>query len=192
MTLSARASVLASVLAPVLAPVLASGSLLAVAALSSGCGPSSPRVKISRAADPKPLPASLVTPLDGGAPLAVDEVVRGKVAVIDLWASWCTACRPVSARVAKLAEAHAGDPSLAVIGVDAGEEAAAVRDSFAGKAPPVPTYLDPSFGLADALGTRELPAVVVVDRRGRVISVTKKLDAAVVRLVEDELAAPSD
>jgi thiol-disulfide isomerase/thioredoxin len=163
---------------------------LGAVAIASGCSSPPARAKAPKLTDPKPLPAVTLASLDG-APKSLAEIVRGKVAVIDLWASWCTACRPVSARVAILAEAHAGDADLVVLGVNEGEERAAVVELLKDKRPPHETYVDPGFTLADALGARELPGVVVVDRTGQVISLTRKLDAPVLRLVEDELASPA-
>lgn len=168
---------------------VALASALVFGVVGMGCSRPPSHVKAPRAANPKPLPDVTVTELAGG-PKKLSEIVRGKVAVIDLWASWCTACRPVSARVAKLAEAHRDDPDLVVVGLDSGEDAKAVTAFLEGKMPPHAVYLDPDFTLADALGARELPAVVVVDKTGAVISVTRKLDASVVRLIEDEIAGP--
>ena len=155
--------------------------LLAVA----GCSP--PR-QAAPAAVARPLPTLRLEALSGE-PASLSELARGRVTVIDLWASWCTACRPVSDRAARLAEAH-GPAGLLVLGVDVGEERSEVEAFLDGAMPPYPIYLDPEFRLANALATNELPTVIVADRHGTVRALGHKLDAATVELVRALLAEP--
>jgi thiol-disulfide isomerase/thioredoxin len=110
------------------------------------------------------------------------DVTHGKVAVIDLWATWCKACKEVSAQAEALArEHHGGD--VVVIGVDEGEEKAVVSAYLEGREPPYPIYLDPRLSLSDRLGITELPTVIVLDREGRVIKIANKIDDELKRTV---------
>ncbi|MBI4955870.1 MAG: TlpA family protein disulfide reductase, partial [Myxococcales bacterium] len=143
----------------------------------------------ARAADVRrPLPTTTVVGLDGTS-ASLADVVRGRVTVIDLWASWCTACRATSARVARLAKIYAAT-DLLVVGLDVGEDRDTVAAFLEGGPPPHPVYLDPDFHFADALGRRELPAVVFVDRHGTVRRVASTLDESGVDLARGLLAEP--
>lgn len=129
-----------------------------------------------------PLPSLAgVLPLQPGDP-ALQEQVRGKVAIIDLWATWCEPCRESMPKVARLAEAYA-DTDLVVAGVHVGPSAAnAVR--FAAEAGiEYPMHIDPDFGFTDAVGSRSVPLLLVVDREGTVVHRTHELDHETLELV---------
>lgn len=157
-------------------------------ACSSKKPPTSGELVVTPASASPSLPTTAVEPLQSGGqakPLA--DIVAGKVAVIDLWATWCTACRDVSKNVELMAEAHREKPFVAV-GLDVGEERDVVSAFFGGAAPKIPIYLDSQFRVADALGARELPTILVVDRDGKIRLVKKKVDSDVLRLVDKLLA----
>jgi thiol-disulfide isomerase/thioredoxin len=115
------------------------------------------------------------------------DVTHGKVAVIDLWATWCKACKEVSAQAEALARAHPHGDVL-VLGLDEGEEREVVAAFLDGREPSYAIYLDPRLALSDRLGITELPAVVVLDREGRVVRVSKQIDDDL-RSFVDRLAA---
>ncbi len=171
-------------------------SFVVVLAWSLGaCGgkkpPQSGELLVTPASASPSLPSAPVEPLEsGGAAKPLAEVVSGKVAVIDLWATWCTACRDVSKNVELLAEAHRGKPFMAV-GLDVGEERDVVSAFFGAEQPKIPIYLDTKFRVADALDARELPTILVVDRDGKIRLVKKKVDSDVLRLVDKLLAEPA-
>lgn len=161
----------------------------------AACGGKKPRsnaeAPVTAASAAPSLPSPPVLPLAPGDPVPLADVVAGKVAVVDLWATWCTACRDVSKNVELLAEAHKGKGFVAV-GLDVGEERDVVSAFFGGTPPKIPIYLDPQFRVADALDARELPTILVVDRDGKVRMVKRKVDSDVLRLVEKLLSeAPS-
>lgn len=49
----------------------------------------------------KPVPASLVTPLAGGAPVPLNEAVQGP-ALVNVFASWCAPCREENAELMRV------------------------------------------------------------------------------------------
>jgi len=149
-----------------------------------GCAPQGP-VHTTEHADTvavAPLPSlAAVVPLREGEP-ALQDVVRGKVAIIDLWATWCEPCRESMPKVARLAQAYAGT-DLVVAGIHVGPTAAgAVR--FAAEAGiEYPMHIDPDFGFTDAVGSRSVPLLLVVDREGTVVHRTHELDHETLELV---------
>jgi len=112
--------------------------------------------------------ASYVVARLGGGEDALDRH-RGKVLIVNLWASWCGPCRsetPALERVYEEARAR----GLLVIGINEGESserAGAFAREF-GLQYPILLDEDQRYGRAyAALG---LPTTLVVDRNGRIVS----------------------
>ena len=118
--------------------------------------------------------AQLVDPGSQAAFVAADRY-RGRVVVLDFWASWCAQCRETVPQVVRLANAFAAQ-GLVVIGVNAGDrapDALAAAQSF-GITYPIALDLDLTFG--DRLGASGLPTLVVLDRDGSVVHRAKHVD----------------
>jgi thiol-disulfide isomerase/thioredoxin len=133
--------------------------------------------------DPVPLPEVELRPLTAKAPLR--ELVAGKVAVIDLWATWCEPCRESIPKVVRLAAAY---PEVAVIGIHVGEgEETAER--FAREANiGYPLFTDPQFAFSDRVGSRNVPTLLIVDKAGRIVHKGTELDKPTLGLVRSLLA----
>lgn len=116
---------------------------------------------------------------------------QGKVLVIDFWASWCIACRATSMHLNRWHERFA-DRGLEVLGV-----AAEPPDSVARGARRFqiryPTCADPDMQTSSAYQVRELPSVMVIDRKGIVRDVTtghdrrrlREMEALIQRLLDE-------
>jgi len=115
---------------------------------------------------------------------AVDlaALAAGRPIVVDLFATWCEACRDNLAPMNELARAHAtGD--LVVIGVDVGEPRA-IADRFAAREGiSYPVYTDPEMRFEDSLGTTALPLVLVIDGQGRIAHRSARLDAETLEVI---------
>jgi len=133
-----------------------------------------------------PLPDIEVQSLDGQT-ARLRELTKGKVAVIDMWATWCTSCRDVTARATELAKSESPE-KLVVIGVDEGEEVKEVRAYLSGPGSAYPIYVDTAYDLANEIGSESVPTILIVGRDGKVRGVTHKLDAKAVHLVGELLA----
>ena len=94
---------------------------------------------------------------------------KGKVVVIDFWATWCPWCRAEMPSMEKLYQRYHSQ-GLEIVGVPLSDTAAAVRPYL--KANPKvawPEILDKGTGntaLAQKLGVTEFPAQCVIDRKG--------------------------
>lgn len=98
---------------------------------------------------------------------------KGKVVLLNLWATWCGPCRFEIPELIKLQNAHKSD-RFDVIGVsvdDATEEKGKkeVADFVGEKKINYPIVLDPDGKLAEILRTSVIPTSVLVDRKGRVV-----------------------
>jgi len=143
------------------------------------------------AAPPQPpksvtLPALALQRPDGQAS-SFHEALGGSVAVIDLWATWCTACERERPKLARLDAAYRAQ-GLRVIGLNVGETPNTVTAYLTEHPLPYPVYLDPEFRVADALGDHQLPTILVVDRAGQIVRRSPSLDAATLGQVKALLA----
>jgi len=133
------------------------------------------------------LPGVAITPLDGQAESA-RSLLAGSVAVIDLWATWCTACEQERPKLERLHSAYAAQ-GLRVIALDVGESPSVVRAYLNENRISYPVYLDPEFRMADALGEKRLPAILIVDRAGRIVHRSPRLDAPALASIKSQLVS---
>ncbi|WP_306590149.1 TlpA disulfide reductase family protein [Geothrix sp. 21YS21S-4] len=95
---------------------------------------------------------------------------RGKVVLVDVWATWCPPCRRSLPEVADLQKAAGGGYVVLPISVDEGGWSAV--KPFLAQNPQLglTAYLpDGKAGLAPLGEIRGIPASFVVDRRGRLV-----------------------
>lgn len=163
------------------------------------------RQRVQAAAD-TPLALKFVA-LDGR---EVDtSSLRGKVVLIDFWATWCGPC---IAELPNIKEVYAKyhDRGFEIIGITLenarfsptdsaeqhGEKLAAAKaklaDFVAKNAMPWPQYVDGLYWknpFAQTYGINSIPAMFLLDREGKVVS-TRARGPELARLVERYLAAP--
>jgi thiol-disulfide isomerase/thioredoxin len=155
-----------------------------VAAVASGAcvTAAAPKLGVNLLASPAP------EPIESGAP-ALKTLLNGKVALVDLWASWCEPCKKGIPRLKKLSK-HYRDAGLIVIGINVGEERD-IAGSFCENAGiEYPVYLDQDFALSDAIGERNVPALLLIDRAGKVIHRATEIDANLLDRIERALNTP--
>ncbi len=137
-------------------PLLACLALLAAVALLH-CGNEAPAV---------PGPSDLRLPSLDGHEIGTADY-RGKVVVVDFWATWCLPCHE-QARVLKILHGELSPDEVQFLAVDVGEPEETVR-AFVEKRPfPYPVLLDPANTVADKLQILALPTLMILDREGRV------------------------
>lgn len=104
---------------------------------------------------------------------------KGRVVLLNFWATWCAPCREEFPELARLQERHRA-AGLTVVGVstDFDRERAAVEKFLAEQRPPFPNYRKKSGGddgkFIDAVDSSwggELPFSVLYDRSGRKVRV---------------------
>lgn len=110
-----------------------------------------------------PAPGFELIDVDGGA--ASLQAARGRVVLLNFWATWCAPCRAELPELAKLQKTHGDD--LLVLAVSVDKKAANVR-TFLQRAAitGIAVALDPQAEVAARYQPRAMPATYIVDRRG--------------------------
>ena len=163
--------------------LLASAALAACSHEGASDAPAAPKAEVIFQG---PLPDVQVEALDGQI-VNLRDVTRGKVAIVDMWATWCAPCREISERAAELAKSDTTG-ELAIVGVDEGEARADVRNFLDAKGPAYPIYVDTLFGLSNAVHADQVPTLLLIDRAGTVRGVVHHLDADTLHVVSALLA----
>lgn len=113
-------------------------------------------------------------PFDDGAGKPLDlSKFRGKVVVVNLWATWCGPCVTEMPTLAALQKRFLGSDLVVVpISVDRKTSIDDVK-SFIEVHPPLPIYNDPSFAIPMKLKVFGLPTTIIYDREGREVARVK-------------------
>jgi cytochrome c biogenesis protein CcmG, thiol:disulfide interchange protein DsbE len=166
---------------------------LALAACTGGeaDGGAGPTPSVDDRLGSRPLVAR--TPAQFDADLAT---LRGRVVVVNFWASWCRPCRdemPALEEVSR-AYAEAGKP-VTVVGVDASDVRSAANDFLTAAGVTYPTVFDKdglSGGIATSWSVTALPQTWFVARDGsRAGRLARPVTAAELRARIDELLSGS-
>ena len=126
------------------------------------------RTLFSEPAAPKPLPEIRFRD-EAGRTLTLADF-KGRVILLNIWATWCTPCREEMPALDRL-QAKLGGPGFEVVALSIDTEgAAAVRRFFSEVGVrALKLYNDPSAEAANRLGTLGVPTTLLVDRGGREI-----------------------
>jgi cytochrome c biogenesis protein CcmG/thiol:disulfide interchange protein DsbE len=92
---------------------------------------------------------------------------RGKVVLINVWASWCGVCRGEHEVLTATNRAYAAR-GLEILGVDMRDTLLGARKFLAETGASYPNIRDPDGQIAIAWGTFRIPETFVVDRTGMI------------------------
>jgi thiol-disulfide isomerase/thioredoxin len=92
---------------------------------------------------------------------------RGKVVLVNFWATWCEPCRAEMPSLGRLHAALADRPFV-VLAVNLGEPVSRIKKFLAGTPLEFPVLLDRDTAVAKAWRARLLPATYLVGRDGRI------------------------
>ena len=116
---------------------------------------------------PKSLPQLQFTDKDGRALSLAD--FRGKVVLLNIWATWCPPCRKEMPSLDRL-QSRLGGPDFEVVAVsiDQGNDTLFLVEEFFREigVKHLRIFLDQTGGAARTLGALGLPVTLLVDRRG--------------------------
>ena len=115
-------------------------------------------------------PAPDLAFLDGEGNTLTLEDFRGKVVVLNLWATWCAPCRREMPSLDRL-QAAFGKDGLAVVPLSLDRGGVDRIEAFYQEVglPTLRIYRDPEASANRAFGAYGLPTTIVIDREGREI-----------------------
>ncbi|HWQ54172.1 MAG TPA: TlpA disulfide reductase family protein [Bryobacteraceae bacterium] len=90
---------------------------------------------------------------------------RGKVVLVNFWATWCPPCRAETPGLVRIANDFAGKVAVAGISLDEGTDE--VHRFVADYKVPYPVLIPPADDAISA-GVQSLPTTLLIDRQGRV------------------------
>ncbi|MDE2119676.1 MAG: TlpA family protein disulfide reductase [Betaproteobacteria bacterium] len=118
---------------------------------------------------PRPAPGFSLEDIDGKAHSLAEY--RGKVVLVNFWATWCPPCRAEMPSIQKLYASMKGRPFV-VLALDQGETVDSVF-SFMGQLSPSPGFpvlLDARSQAAHAFGVMGIPTSYLIDPQGRIVA----------------------
>jgi thiol-disulfide isomerase/thioredoxin len=99
------------------------------------------------------------------------DAFRGKVVLVNLWATWCAPCRHEMPSISRLQAARGGDDfQVAAISVDRGGAETSLAFLQEVGADNLPLYIDPTTRIGRALGAYGLPVTILLDRQGQEVA----------------------
>jgi thiol-disulfide isomerase/thioredoxin len=122
--------------------------------------------KFTRAEELQPAPDVEFTDLSG-APAKLSDF-RGKVVLVNLWATWCTPCVAEMPSLVKL-QREMGTRDFVILALSSDRGGARVVEPFIKehKLGSLAVFLDPKGIATRSLGARALPTSILLDRQGR-------------------------
>ncbi len=115
--------------------------------------------------------------------------LRGKVLVIDFWASWCGVCRQALPALDAMSRRFAASP-VVVVGINI-DKSRDMADRFLAEHLPAPAMLllrDPQADVLARFGADGMPAIYVVDANGIVRLAESGYTVERLRVVENVVA----
>lgn len=92
--------------------------------------------------------------------------LRGKVVLLNFWATWCPPCKAEMPDLEALYREHGAAQGFVVVGVNYEEDAAPVQAFVRERRLSFPVWLDRRGTAAAKLGVRGLPVSFIIDREG--------------------------
>lgn len=139
---------------------------------------------------PRPVPKWTVTNLDG----TPADALKGKVLLVDFWATWCAPCVAAMPDMQKLQERYA-EQGFSVVGVSIDEEGAKKVKPFLAKRKftyPILLDMDTNAPTWKGFGVHAIPAAFLVNREGQIVQQwtgkpnAKEIEKAVAALLDTE------
>jgi cytochrome c biogenesis protein CcmG, thiol:disulfide interchange protein DsbE len=101
-----------------------------------------------------------------GKPAQLSDL-RGKVVILNFWATWCAPCVEETPALNRMHQQIASSGAM-VLGISIDEDEAQYRKFLADHQISFPTFRDPSKNIAASYGTFGWPETYIIDRDGKI------------------------
>jgi len=95
--------------------------------------------------------------------------VKGKVVLLNFWATWCPPCREEIPSIESLGKLMTGS-NFEIFAVNLGDDAQTVKKFVAEQKMTFPVYLDPKNTLAKTYASQGIPTTYLIDKDGKFIA----------------------
>ncbi len=119
--------------------------------------------------DPMPVSEETFTTGEGAEARLTDY--KGKVTLVNFWATWCAPCRKEMPMLAELQDEFGGE-DFEVVTIAVGRNARPAMEKFFEEigVTDLPLHIDRPMTLSRAMGVLGLPVTILVDREGREVA----------------------
>lgn len=154
--------------------LLRSGAEMPLSATLGSLPDGDEMLRLDKVGAPAPTSFQGLLPVSGPLPVGLGEL-KGRVVIVDFWATWCLACR-MSAPKLTAWQSKFGAQGLTVIGItdDPVPEASHGAQNFGMRYATIAS--DESYSTQRAFGVRALPTVFIIDKRGVIRDVSVGFD----------------
>ena len=136
--------------------------------LMSACSKNESPKTSAIAKEKSPAPNISVVSLINGKTLKLSDL-RGKVVLLNFWATWCPPCREEIPSMMKLNSFMTGKPfQMVAVSIDEGGKPL-IESFFKETGFSLPTYLDESGASTKAYGITGVPESFIIDRQGLLV-----------------------
>lgn len=135
-----------------------------------------------------PMPAIVVRTMKGGHPIDLSEM-KGKVVLLDIWASWCGPCKEEMPLLDDMA-ARLKSKGIEVLAVSIDEEKAAAESFLRSRGRWTLTVAhDPKGEVPELMQPPKMPTSYIIDGQGILRFVNAGFERADAKRIEDRLLA---
>lgn len=147
--------------------------LCALSLLAGGAASAMPDAELARKAGMEAYPAALRAPhwrLPGiGGEQRGPEDYKGRVVLLNFWASWCPPCRDEFPSLERLQQ-KIGGKDFTVLAISVSDSAAGAARFLQGRTPPFDILMDDEGKVSAAFRARGVPVTYLLDREGRLLA----------------------
>ena len=151
--------------------------LLLLALAIAPCGFAKSRERLTRAPD---------FSLPGNSGTVSLRNFRGKVVLIDFWASWCVPCRQSFPWMTSMMNRY-GAQGLTIIAVNLDKQRDAANRFIETFPAPFPVAFDPAGKTAEGFRVEAMPSSFLVSRTGEIIHIYAGFDPGHVQTIESQI-----
>jgi thiol-disulfide isomerase/thioredoxin len=114
------------------------------------------------------VPAVTVQDIEGN-PVQLLDLIRGKPALVEIWATWCELCEQLEPQVAQIQQRHGARMNTVAIGVGVGQTLRRVQRWVEEHEPGYHVVFDPRGEAVRALNGLTTSIVMLFDASGKVV-----------------------
>ncbi len=141
-------------------------SVLVAALLIAAASADSLKYTLTKPRDNPLAPEFILQDTDGKQHTLTDY--RGKIVVINFWASWCPPCRDEMPSLQKAAE-QLIKHNIFILGINVGESRASVIRFLKSMPIQFPLLLDTKSEVMDSWSVPSIPTTIVINQEGRIV-----------------------